>query len=67
MELPGTACVPFRCVAFTTPVDKTEPSPDSVIPCERSESRNLPEWQILPYVGTFCHVVDSFTPLALKA
>lgn len=24
-----------------------------VIPSERSESRNLPEWQILPCVGTF--------------
>ena len=44
--------MPFRCVAITTCADKTKPPPDYVIPSERSESRNLPKWQILPYVGT---------------
>ena len=38
-----------------------------VIPRERSESRNLPELQILSCVGSFPNVVDSSTPLALKA
>ena len=33
-----------------------------VIPSERSESRNLPELQILSCVGSFYHVVDSSTP-----
>ena len=49
----GTAYVPFRCVAIITRVNETKPPPDYVIPSERSESRNLPEWQILPCVGTF--------------
>ena len=44
-----------------------EPPTEYVIPSERSESRNLPEWQILHCVGTFCHVVDSSTPLALRS
>ena len=34
-----------------------------VIPSERSESRNLPEWQILSCVGSFPNVVDSSAPL----
>ena len=45
--------MPFRCVASITPVDRTKPPPDHVIPSERSESRNPPKWQILPCVGTF--------------
>ena len=45
--------MPFRYVANITRGDKTEPPTDHVIPSERSESRNLPKWQILPCVGTF--------------
>ena len=37
--------------------------PPHVIPSERSESRNLPEWQVLSCGGSLSHVVDSSTPL----
>ena len=39
----------------------------SVIPSERSESRNLLKWQVLSCVGTISNVVDSSTPLALRS
>ena len=32
-----------------------------------NESRNLPKWQILLCVGSSSNVVDSSTPLTLKA
>ena len=38
-------------------------APRHVIPREQSESRNLPEFQILPCVGSFSNVEDSSTPL----
>ena len=43
--------MPFRHVANTTPVDKTEP-PRHVIPSERSESRNPPKQQVLSCGGS---------------
>ena len=55
--------MPFRCVATITRVDKTKPPPDMSFRASETESRNLPTWQILPCIGTFCHVVDSSTPL----
>ena len=34
---------------------------------ERSESRNLPKWQVLSCGGSLSNVVDSSTPLALRS
>ena len=45
------------------PCGQNRTTPRHVIPSERSESRNLPELQILPCVGSFTNVVDSSTPL----
>ena len=49
------------------PCRQNETTPRHVIPSERSESRNLPELHVLSCVASFTNVVDSSTPLTLKA
>ena len=61
----GLCAVPLRCNYNLC--GQPEPPTDYVIPSERSESRNLRKLQILPCVGSFCHVVDSSTPLELRS
>ena len=50
-------------VPNTTRGGKTEPPPDMSFRGSVSESRNLPELQVLPCSGSFSNVVDSSTPL----
>ena len=50
-------------VPNTTRGGKTEPPLDMSFRGSVSESRNLPELQVLPCSGSFSNVVDSSTPL----
>ena len=49
------------------PCRQNETTHRHVIPREQSESRNLPELQILSCVGSLSNVVDSSTPLTLRS
>ena len=55
----GLCAVPLR--GNYNPCGKNKTTPDMPFQ-DRSESRNLPKLQILPYVGASCYVVDSSTP-----
>ena len=61
----GLCAVPLR--GNYNPCGQTGTTYQYVIPSERSESRNLPKWQVLSCGYFLSHVVDSSTPLALRS